>query len=695
MGKFDLDDVLKELGGIEAGLEHDGTDQASADNRVADSKEPAVDTETDHPDLDQVIGAPSVKSDSTNSGVPIFVRNDPSETPRPPDLTGRGLGEEATTSMAADDANPNRIRPTDALREIYSPEEDGISQEQIDLGSCLVEREVITAELLTSAQRVIKQSPGKPLADTLIEMGAFEADIQAIVAEINRLSFERLDLDQEDVVDLKLLNRLGADFCRQAFILPLRKEGTRLVVGTASPDDVFLLDDVKRRLKVSSVKHVLLTRADIRAVLDTATDAEAEEYNIDELLSDVEEDDVEVLRASDEDKSVDDEADSSPVVRYVNHIIQTALKEGASDIHIEPEEKALKVRFRIDGVLYEVLTPPKKLFAAITSRIKIMANLDIAERRLPQDGRIRANVHGRKVDLRVSTVPTARGEKTVLRILDNRAIQVPLEDLGFSTEHLTHWKHQITQPHGIILVTGPTGSGKTTTLYSSLQQMDLRKLNVATVEDPVEYQIGNITQIQTHERIGLTFSNSLRSLMRQDPDVIMIGEIRDQETATIAIQASLTGHLVLSTLHTNDAPSSLTRLINIGIEPFLISSAVSTVLAQRLVRCNCSHCLTTSELPKELEDLVRDSGVDANNIKQSTGCERCRNTGYQGRVGLYELLHIDDTIRDSIVASPNVTELRNLCVQRGMITLRQDGFSKVDRGITTIDEVLRVTEDSR
>ena len=330
------------------------------------------------------------------------------------------------------------------------------------------------------------------------------------------------------------------------------------------PDDVFLLDDVKRRLGVRSIKHVLVSEQDIFALIEELTDGETEDYDVNEILADVDEDDVELVKDEVDDSSLED-AESSPVVRYVNHIIQTAVNEGASDIHIEPDEKTMKVRFRIDGILFEMMNPPRKMHSALTSRIKIMANLDIAERRLPQDGRIRATVQGRKLDLRISTVPTPKGEKTVMRILDTRSINVPLGDLGFSEDTLMIWKNQIAQPHGIILVTGPTGSGKTTTLYASLQQMDLRKLNVSTVEDPVEYNVNSITQIQTHEKIGMTFAAALRALLRQDPDVVMIGEIRDKETAQIAIQASLTGHLVLSTLHTNDAPASVTRLINIGI----------------------------------------------------------------------------------------------------------------------------------
>ena len=659
MGKFDLDDVLKDLGS---------------------TMMPAADAS----DTPEAPDAPPP--------VP-FRRNDPRETPRPPDLTGTGLGRELESDLAASKANPARLKPEDALSPIYFPDEDEtplVGTDQ-DLGSLLLERKIVNAEQLASAQRVMKQTPGKSMAAILIEMGIDEVGVQQAVAEIARLPFERVDPNGVDTFDLKSLRKLGADYCKTNLVLPIRREGSRLVVGTANPDDVFLLDDVKRKLGVPAIKHVLVAAYDIRGVIELLTEEEAEEYNVDEILSDVDEDDVEVVKEDVTEGDVED-ADSSPVVRYVNHIIQTAIKEGASDIHIEPDEKTLKVRFRIDGVLFEMMNPPRKMHAALTSRIKIMANLDIAERRLPQDGRIRATVLGRKLDLRVSTVPTPKGEKTVMRILDTRSINVSLDDLGFAEDTLMIWKNQIAQPHGIILVTGPTGSGKTTTLYASIQQMDLRKLNVSTVEDPVEYNLANITQIQTHDKIGMTFAAALRALMRQDPDVILVGEIRDMETATIAIQAAMTGHLVLSTLHTNDAPSSITRLINIGIEPFLVGAAVNSVLAQRLVRRICKHCATEMAVTEEMAELLAMHGLSASTIRHGSGCDRCRKTGYAGRSGLYEMLVLDDHLRDQIARNPNVTEFRRMCTGRGMVTLREDGFKKVAAGITTVEEVLSVTE---
>ena len=581
--------------------------------------------------------------------------------------------------------------PCDALSSLYTPEEAGGVGDGGDIGQQLLKRGVVESEQLDAAQRVLKQTPGRHLSEILIEMGVDEAAVQEVVASESRLPFARAEIDDSDSFDAKLLNRLGPEYCKENLVLPLRKEGSRLLIGTASPDDVFLLDDVKRRLGVTSVKHVLVTAGDIRGIVEAMTEDDADEYNIDEILSDVDEDDVEVVQEK-EDNADAEEAASSPVIRFVNHIIQTAMKEGASDIHIEPEEKALRVRFRIDGVLFDVMNPPKRMHAAITSRIKIMANLDIAERRLPQDGRIRATVIGRKIDLRVSTVPTPKGEKTVLRILDTRSINVGLDELGFAPDTLTIWKNQVALPHGIVLVTGPTGSGKTTTLYSSIQQMNIRKLNISTVEDPVEYNLDGITQIQAHEKIGMTFATALRALLRQDPDVIMIGEIRDLETATIAIQAALTGHLVLSTLHTNDAPSSITRLINIGTEPFLIGAAVNSVLAQRLVRRICKHCKAEITVTPEIEEFLTMHGIPASQVMKGKGCPRCRETGYSGRVGLYELLLLDDHLRDAIARNPNVTEFRRMCIERGMVTLREDGFQKVAAGSTTVEEVLRVTE---
>jgi type IV pilus assembly protein PilB len=664
VGKFDLDDLFKDF------------DPESTD---------PVDVATDE-----------ATTPSEANGPTPFVRNDPAETPRPPDLSESGLGKELPTQLALREADPTRICPQDALSRIYDPSSEGADGQPnaiTDLARHLLARNVVTNEQLASAERMLKQSPGSKLAQVLIDMGIDEEQVQNAVAHTSKLPFERVDSTADDSYDRRSLNRLTPEYCKINLLLPLRTEGSRLVVGTTNPEDVFLLDDVKRRLNVASIKHVLITAYDVRGVIEMLTEAESDGYDVEALLAeaDVDEDDVELVDDIDRDADVEG-ADSSPVVRYVNHIIQTALREGASDIHIEPDEKTLKVRFRIDGILFEMMNPPRKMHAALTSRIKIMANLDIAERRLPQDGRVRATAFGRKLDLRVSTIPTPKGEKTVMRILDNRSISVSLDELGFFPQTLELWKQQVAEPHGIILVTGPTGSGKTTTLYSSIRQMDLRKLNVSTVEDPVEYDLENITQIQTHEKIGMTFATALRSLLRQDPDVIMLGEIRDLETASTAIQAAMTGHLVLSTLHTNDAPSSITRLINIGIEPFLVGAAVNTVLAQRLVRRICDNCKQDAPLQAEYREYLETHEITDINIKSGSGCNKCRETGYAGRNGIYELLQMTDLTRDAVARNPNVTEFRNACIDEGMMPLRKYGFLKAAEGVTTVEEVLRVTE---
>jgi type IV pilus assembly protein PilB len=484
------------------------------------------------------------------------------------------------------------------------------------------------------------------------------------------------------------------EYCKEHEVVPLTVADGRVTLATSRPDNVMALDDARLRLKARSMRVVVAPGSAIRAIMERLTETEPDDVDVDEILGDIDEDDVQVDETSEEDVDLEREAAESPVIRYVNYIIQQAVKEGASDIHIEPGERSLVVRFRIDGVLFEMMRPPAKMAAAITSRLKIMANLDISERRLPQDGRIRCTVQNRKLDLRVSTLPTTGGEKTVMRILDTRSISVGLDDLGFDADSLEVWKRQVSQPHGIVLVTGPTGSGKTTTLYASLREMDKKGKNISTVEDPVEYQVEGITQTQTLTKIGMTFAAALKSLLRQDPDVIMVGEIRDLETAETAVQASLTGHLVLSTLHTNDAPSAITRLVNIGIEPFLIGAAVNATLAQRLVRRICEHCKREAELSDDTLEFLEMRGMSPQEIYEGGGCPRCRNTGYAGRLGLYEMLVIDDTTRDAVARNPNVTEFRRFCCERGMSTLREDGLAKVSRGLTTIGEVFRVTESS-
>ena len=524
----------------------------------------------------------------------------------------------------------------------------------------------------------------------LLEMNAAtEEQILAALAAALDLPFEQPTREQVDPTAFALLDE---SYLRLHTIAPLRFEMERLVLGAADPNNVFLFDQVRQKTG-RELLIVVTPAADIVRLIEQMNGA-PRNVTVDQIFKDVAADPAhsgaELEHGAGESDSVGDE---SPVIRYVNHVIFEAVKLGASDIHIEPKEKSLKIRYRVDGLLFDTVSPPIAMLAPIVSRLKIMANLDISERRLPQDGRVRAPVHGRTIDLRLSTLPTAHGEKCVLRILDHRAINVAIDDLGLADNALTIWKSQIRQPHGILLVTGPTGSGKTTTLYSSLRCMDGNRLNISTVEDPIEYHLESATQIQVHDKIGMTFSAALRALLRQDPDVVMLGEIRDQDTANIAVQAALTGHLVLSTLHTNDAPSSITRLINIGVEPFHISAAVNAILAQRLVRKICPHCREECVPTEEMNEFLSMQGFAARAIYRGRGCERCRETGYSGRLGIYELLTMDDALRDMVTRNPDVNQLRRMCRERGLVTLREDGFQKVMKGLTTIDEILRVTEN--
>ena len=586
------------------------------------------------------------------------------------------------------DAPRNDAGPAADMADLWTPQESDAPKH--DMGDRLLEQGVISETQLTEARNAQKQSPGRRLAAELIERGVDEPTVQQALADVAGLPFQRIDPEH---VDERLLNRLGIDYCKENGIIPVHDTGSRVIVGVTDVERLFMLDEARRKLG-RPTKVIIVTAGDIKAVLDAFTEEEVVDIAVDEIIKDIQEDDVEVVEAEDENVDLERQAGESPVIRFVNYLIYDAVRNGASDIHIEPQEKRLRVRYRIDGVLFEWMNPPHTMHSAIVSRLKIMANLDISERRLPQDGRIRAVVHGRKLDLRLSTLPTAVGEKAVLRVLDTRSIQVGLSDLGMPDETMTMWQHQITQPYGILLVTGPTGSGKSTTLYASIGQMDRTKMNISTVEDPVEYHMNGINQVQTHERIGMSFSAALRSLLRQDPDVIMVGEIRDEDTARIAVQAALTGHLVLSTLHTNDAPSSVVRLCNIGIEPYLLGGAINAVLAQRLVRRICEDCKQQIDPDAQTSEHLEMHGISVDQVFKGEGCNRCHDTGYAGRVGLYEMLVMDDGLRDAVMGNPNVTQFRRMCIEGGMTTLREDGFKKVPRGMTTVEEVLRATQST-
>jgi general secretion pathway protein E len=485
-------------------------------------------------------------------------------------------------------------------------------------------------------------------------------------------------------------------FARQHKLVPVRAEDGVVLVAMSNPLDLQPLDDVSLLLQ-APVAPILSMESEILNALNRLYESSSQTAA--QVIEDLDAEEMGRL-AHDLESTQDilDQDSEAPIIRLVNSILSQAVRDRASDIHLEPFERSLKVRYRIDGVLHEVLAPPKRLQSAITSRLKIMADLNIAERRLPQDGRITIRVRNREIDIRVSVIPTAFGERLVLRLLDKTGTMFNLEDIGFAKDLFETYNRLIHRSNGIILVTGPTGSGKTTTLYGTLHRINSPEVNILTVEDPIEYQLNGIGQVQVNPKIDLTFANGLRSFLRQDPDIIMVGEIRDRETAEIAIQASLTGHLVFSTLHTNDAASAVTRLLDMGVEPFLISSSVLAMMAQRLVRLLCPACRvaitpspeTLRELGLTVEDYTRQGGQ----CYRAQGCSACHGTGYRGRTGIYELLAMDDAIRALIMQQANASTIKTAAVQRGMRTLLQDGAWKVMQGLTTAEEVLRVTQES-
>ncbi|MBE3100389.1 MAG: type II/IV secretion system protein [Planctomycetes bacterium] len=572
------------------------------------------------------------------------------------------------------------------------PPAEGGKNARPRMGDLLVERGTLTLGQLQECLALQRSSPGERLGQILIRKGyAKEEEVMECLAGEYGLEFVRVSKLE---VPRHISELLPADFCRRYKVMVIGTDDERGTATVATPDpaNVFLLDEVRHRLG-RRVRLAVTTVAEITKAAEELPTG-LEDFQLDDLIRDIADDSVEVVTESEEEVSdLARVAGESPVVRLANYLICNAVKEGASDIHVEPGEKKMRIRYRIDGVLFEVMSPPQTMHPALVSRLKIMANLDISERRLPQDGRIRAIVRNRYVDFRISTLPTTQGEKAVIRILDNRSILIGLGQLGFEPDHLVLIQEQVDRPHGIILVTGPTGSGKTTTLYSALMTMNGGEMNISTVEDPVEYTLGFANQVQINERIGFTFASALRALLRQDPDVIMVGEIRDEETARISVQAALTGHLVLSTLHTNDAPSSITRLINIGIEPYLISASLNGVVAQRLVRRVCSNCKEQYVPSDEVKQALERARMEVDVLWRGKGCEHCRKTGYSGRCGIYEVLVLDDAVRDMIAARPNVTELRRYCHEHGMVSLREDGLRKLRRGVSTVEEVLRATED--
>ena len=559
------------------------------------------------------------------------------------------------------------------------------------LGNLLVERGYLTVEQLQSALSHQGQAGKSKLLGEIVVDLEFCSEDQVIecLAVGYGVPYAKLDARLSDP---KVLDVLPREYIEKNLVFPLFCVRDVLTVAVSEPSNLFLLDEM-RSVTGKEIQIVASTSKDIRRMVSSLPDAKV--FVIDDIIEDKESHEVTLIEDAIEDiGDVAEIAGQSPVIRLVNFMIYTAVKEGASDIHIEPAERCMRVRNRIDGKLYKSLEVPLHLLPAVTSRIKIMASLDISERRLPQDGRVHVMLDGRKIDLRVSTFPGSRGEKTVIRVLDTRHVSLNLADLGFAEDVLTGLQQSIRLPNGIVLVTGPTGSGKSTTLYAALNEVASMANNICTVEDPIEYHLPLINQFQTQEKIGLTFSKALRTLLRQDPDVIMVGEVRDEETARTAIQAALTGHLVLSTLHTNDAASAITRLVNMGVESYLISAALNLVLAQRLVRRICPKCREELDPPRTLRKALERMGYSIEKFFRGVGCRRCRNTGFSGRIGVHELLNITDELRDAIVRDANIIELRRLGMEQGMVTLRHDGFRKVREGITTVEEVLYITGDN-
>ena len=566
------------------------------------------------------------------------------------------------------------------------------------LGDLLVKEKVITPEQLEQATKLQKESHTR-LASALVKLGFLsDEDVtnflsrQYGVPAINLSYFE---------IDPAVVKLIPFETAKRYQILPLSRVGASLTIAMVDPTNVFAMDDIKF-MTGFNIEPVVASESSIIAGIDKAygTSKEEELESVMQSMNDMgEAADVEVQAEQQEVelKELEKAADEAPIVKLVNLVLTDAVKRGASDIHMEPYEKEFRVRFRIDGVLQLIMNPPLKLKDAITSRLKIMAKLDISEKRLPQDGRImlKMQIGGKKkqLDFRVSTLPTLWGEKIVLRLLDKENLRLDMTKLGFEQESLDKFQKAILKPYGMVLVTGPTGSGKTNTLYSSISQLNQVDTNIMTAEDPVEFQLGGVNQVQMKEQIGLNFATALRAFLRQDPNIILVGEIRDFETAEIAIKAALTGHLVLSTLHTNGAPETITRLMNMGIEPFLVATSVHLICAQRLIRRICKDCAEPVEMPVQalIDEGFTPEEAKTVQIMKGKGCTTCNKTGYKGRTGLYEVMEVDDEIRELVLVGASALELKKKAIERGMITLRRSGLIKVAQGWTTLEEVARET----
>jgi type IV pilus assembly protein PilB len=552
------------------------------------------------------------------------------------------------------------------------------------LGELLVEAGLITPEQLEKALEVQQQS-GERLGKVLVSMALATQDAIAR-AVANQLGIEYVNAQSVEIAE-DVLTALPEAMIRRHSVIPLRlTDENALVLGMVDPLDIIALDDI-RRLVEREVIPAAITQDGFQYAVNKYP---ALEGSLDQVIQEIRPTDV-----GEDEPSLDklrEVVDEAPVVRLVNQILVQAVRQGASDIHVEPQERQLRIRYRIDGALYNLMTAPKHIQAATISRVKIMANMNIAERRAPQDGRIELRVDNREIDLRVSSVPTTHGEKVVMRILDKRTALVGIEKLGLMGSDQARFESLVTKPYGIIMITGPTGSGKTTSLYAILNRLNKTEVNIITIEDPVEYQLGGIAQVQINPRAGLTFASGLRSFLRQDPDIIMVGEVRDEETARLAIQAALTGHLVLSTLHTNDAPGAVARLVDMGVEPFLVASSVIGIVAQRLIRVLCTKCREAYVPPAEVIARYGLAKPDDEppQIFRAKGCEVCNNIGYKGRLGLFEIMPMDDELRTLIVKQASTDAIKRAAVALGMRTLQQDGVAKVVAGITSLEEMLRV-----
>lgn len=558
------------------------------------------------------------------------------------------------------------------------------------IGEILQEKFSLSSESIEEALTVQKEKGGR-LGEILVRLKALREEE---VLEALSLQFHVPYLSdlQPSQIDSTLLSKIPIGFAKRYELIPIRRERNGVLVAMANPLQLGPLDDIRLLLAQPVDLAVASPRAIVNCInqlYDRASDTAQQ------VIDDLSTESLDLLASElQEPEDILEVTDEAPIIRLINSILFEAVKQRASDIHFEPFERELEIRFRIDGILYKILSPPKRFQASIVSRIKIMAGLNIAEKRLPQDGRIGIKIAGRDIDIRVSAIPTAHGERVVLRLLDKSTRLLDLSEVGLLAGELQVMDQLIYMSHGIVLVTGPTGSGKTTTLYAALSKINFPDKNIITIEDPIEYQIKGIGQMQVNPKIALTFANGLRSILRQDPDIIMVGEIRDVETAEIAIHASLTGHLVFSTLHTNDAAGAITRLLDMGIEPFLVSSSVLAIIAQRLVRVVCPDCRhaytpTTEELDKL--SLKPDRG--GLTFYRGIGCAQCMKTGYRGRTGIYEILLMDDELRQMVLSKTDANVIKNRAVAKGMRVLREDGARKVMQGITTTEEVLRVTQE--